>query len=434
MNQEQYDYLIATSGDSISLMAWAQHGDVNLAVEMDAQWRYDALRTLARSDLVDHQRAYVRLNKLDTQTRMAVFEEVEEGAWLARNAQIGDKRPRKTTPPVNLVKRTRSNTLNSSTEPSNSTPSSTPSISSSFAEMLDKFQDAASSPSPSWVLNGTLYLDDRLASLAMSAINEIFLHSFILDIDCHGTMDRFTEAEQEAIRSAKRRLSSSCKESIIDYMLIFNEVTLDDLWTRLETNDARDKSAPVEDVPVRDWIYNAVYQFARLVEGKTNNGFGGLWTPHSKEWYKLNLWKFPIDDLFLNCTSVSLCYKASVARAYRKYMANPKEDMTRDDRIDGVFVAGSYSKEVGAVHIGPEVGKEEGSDVEILAEELRQGKLLKDQHDYITRLTPAKSEFVAHGIQLNGPCIQFLVLDHVAGSFLRLKRSPVYTVPDEKSL
>ncbi|KAF9028503.1 hypothetical protein BGZ52_010828 [Haplosporangium bisporale] len=367
MNQEQYDYLIATSGDSISLMAWAQHGDVNLAVEMDAQWRYDALRTLARSDLVDHQRAYVRLNKLDTQTRMAVFKEVEE--W-----------------------------------------------------------DAASSPSPSWVLNGTLYLDDRLASLAMSAINEIFLHSFILDIDCHGTMDRFTEAEQEAIRSAKRRLSSSCKESIIDYMLTFNEVTLDDLWTRLETNDARDKSAPVEDVPVRDWIYNAVYQFARLVEGKTNNGFGGLWTPHSKEWYKLNLWKFPIDDLFLNCTSVSLCYKASVARAYRKYMANPKEDMTRDDRIDGVFVAGSYSKELGAVHIGPEVGKEEGSDVEILAEELRQGKLLKDQHDYITRLTPAKSEFVAHGIQLNGPCIQFLVLDHVAGSFLRLKRSPVYTI------
>lgn len=108
--------------------------------------------------------------------------------------------------------------------------------------------------------------------------------------------------------------------------------------------------------------------------------------------------------------------------------------MTRDDRIDGVFVAGSYSKEVGAVHIGPEVGKEEGSDVEILAEELRLGKLLKDQRDYITRFTPAnKSEFVAHGIQLNGPCIQFLALDHVAGSFLRLKRSPVYTVPDQVS-
>lgn len=217
-------------------------------------------------------------------------------------------------------------------------------------------------------------------------------------------------------------------------MLTFNKATLDDLWTRLETNDARDKSAPVEDVPLRDWIYNAVYQFARLVEGKTNNGFGGLWTPRSKEWYKLNLWKFLIDDLYLNCSYVSLCYKVSVARAYRKYMANPKEDLPRDDMIYGVFVAGSYSKEVGAVYIGPEVGKEEGSDTEILAEELRLGKFLKDQHDYITRFTPAnKSEFVAHGIQLNGPCIQFLALDHVAGSFLRLKRSPVYTVPNQVS-
>lgn len=65
-------------------MEWAQHGDFNLAVEMDAQWRYDALKTLARSDLVDHQQAYVRLNKLDTHTRMAVFKEVEE--WVCRNA------------------------------------------------------------------------------------------------------------------------------------------------------------------------------------------------------------------------------------------------------------------------------------------------------------------------------------------------------------
>jgi len=78
MNQEQHDYLIATSGDSISLMEWAQYGDVNLAIEMDAQWRYDALRTLARSDVVDHQQAYVRLSKLDAQTRMEAFKVVED--------------------------------------------------------------------------------------------------------------------------------------------------------------------------------------------------------------------------------------------------------------------------------------------------------------------------------------------------------------------
>lgn len=51
---------------------------------MDAQWRYDALRTLARSDVVDHQQAYVRLSKLDTQTRMEAFKVVED--WVCRNA------------------------------------------------------------------------------------------------------------------------------------------------------------------------------------------------------------------------------------------------------------------------------------------------------------------------------------------------------------
>ncbi|KAG0323511.1 hypothetical protein BG000_002607 [Podila horticola] len=397
MNQLQYDYLFGTIGDSISLEEWAQLGDVNLAVEMDALWRYDSLRTLARSDFVHHRQAYARLCKVGASARMSIFKDVE--AWkVSQDVDLGQKRPRETTPPA-AAKRTRSNPLNSSTESTSSTPSSNTSISASFAEMLDKFQDTVCRPARSWVVNDTLDLDAHVASVALNKRNENFLHSFILDVGCLEAMTLFTEAEQEAIRSAKSRPSSSCKPSIVDYMLTFNKETLDELWTRLETNDARNKNAPTEDIPIRDWIYNAVYQFARLVEGKASNGFG--WS-RSKEW------------------------------AYRKYTLNHTADQTSgEDRIDGVFVTGSHPKEVGAVCYGPEVGKEEGDVSEIMVEELRLGKLLKDQHDYITRFTAAsKGDYVAHGIQLKGPCIQFLTLDHVAGRFMRLQRSPVFTVPD----
>lgn len=295
--------------------------------------------------------------------------------------------------------------------------------------MLDKFQDIVCRPARSWVVNGTLDLDARVASVALNKRNENFLHSFILDVDCLEAMALFTEAEQEATRSAKSRPSSSCKPSVVDYMLTFNKETLDELWTRLETNDARNKNAPTEDIPIRDWIYNAVYQFARLVEGKASNGFG--WS-RSKEWYTLNLWKFLVDDFFLNSPDIRLCHKVSAARAYRKYTLNHTEDQTSgEDRIDGVFVTGSHPQGGGCSLLWTRVGKKEGDVSEIMAEELWLGKLLKDQHDYITRLTAAsKGDYVAHGIQLKGPRIQFLKLDHVADRFMRLQRSPVFTVPD----
>ncbi|KAG0036682.1 hypothetical protein BGZ82_003870 [Podila clonocystis] len=428
MNQLQHEYLFDTIGDSISLEEWAQLGDVNLAIEMDAQWRYDALRTLARSDVVHHQQAYTRLCKIDASTRMAIFKDVE--AWkICLGEDLGRKRRWETTPPE-PTKRTKSNTLISCTESTSSSPSINASISAAFAEMLDKFQDAVSRPARPWVVNGTLDLDERVTSVALNKRNEIFLHSFILDVGCEGTMALFTEMEQEAIRSAKSRPPSSCKPSIVEYMLTFNKETLDDLWTRLETNDARNTNATKEDLPVRDWIYNSVYQFARLVEGKTNNGFGwGL----SKKWYTFNLWKFLIDDFFLNSPDVRSCHKVSAARAYRKYTLNHTEEQTSGEgRIDGVFVTGSHAKEVGAVCYGLELGKEEGDESEIMAEELRLGKLLKDQHDYFTRFTAAsKGDLVVHGIQANGPCIQFQTLDHVAGRFMRLQRSPLFTVPDK---
>lgn len=75
---------MGTIGDSISLEEWAQLGDVNLAIEMDALWRYDALRTLARSDSVHHRQAYARLCKVGASARMSIFKDVE--AWVCWNA------------------------------------------------------------------------------------------------------------------------------------------------------------------------------------------------------------------------------------------------------------------------------------------------------------------------------------------------------------
>lgn len=349
-------------------------------------------------------------------------------------------------PPESAPKRTRSATRSVAGGSSTlkSPPSATSTSSSGFVDLISKFKAAAANPTTPWELHG-VDLDRLLIKFASELDHPHLLHSFIIDTGCTNTMSLFTEEVKYDMKTCGKVLPiSDCKASISEYMLTFNITTLDGLFQRLQTNDARGNTVPKEDWPMRDWVYNAMYQFARLLDGKTNNKYG-VKNHHSEMWLEMFVWKPLLDDFFINSPIIQLRRgdKVSDASAYRK---NTADTVTPGDcnrklgdsrkfghRLDGIFVSQvSHHEEVGCLETGAK--EEDPTGTKVLSDALKLGKALKDQHDHVTKFTAVpRTKFVVHGFQLNGLCIQFVTLDYVEGRFLRLQRTKMYKVPTEVS-
>ncbi|KAF9318081.1 hypothetical protein BG006_003255 [Podila minutissima] len=195
---------------------------------------------------------------------------------------------------------------------------------------------------------------------------------------------------------------------------------------------------------MRDWVYNVMYQFARLLRGKANNKYG-VKNHHSEMWHEMFVWKPLFDDFFINSPIIQLSRGERVSDA-SACCKNTADTVTTGDcnrklgdsgkfghRLDGIFVSQvGHHKEVGCLETGAK--EEDPTGTKVLSDALKLGKALKDQHDYVTKFTAvAWTEFVVHGFQLNGLCIQFVTLDYVADRFLRLQQTKMYEVPTEVS-